>query len=219
LTRSRRYSKESFEHEIFLCTGLGRERLAAVAAHEFTHAWIQENVPRDRALDSDVEEAFCELAAYHIMQRRGQELECRMILDNAYTRGKIDVLVKASDSYQFHRVAAWMKSGRDNSLEADRTDRVIALKEAPQAFFGFPEVVHARAPEVLTLKGLSGRASRRFALINDTTLTAGEQARVRVANTNVVVRCDEIRDHSVVIHVDGVPAPVELQLDPRAEAR
>lgn len=213
ITRTRRYSKDSFEHEIFLCSGLAKMRLAAVAAHEYTHAWIHENVPSGRVINADVEEAFCELSAYTLMTRRGQDIEKKMILENAYTRGKIEVLVKAADSFQFFRVAQWMKSGSDETLDPDRTDRVIALKSSALPTFGFLQVVQARAPDVLTLKGLSGKEGRRFALINDTTLQVGEESRVRVAETNVILRCEGIGKESVIVRVNGAPKTTELALE------
>jgi hypothetical protein len=36
-------------------------------------------------------------------------------------------------------------------------------------------------PDTLVLRGISGTPQRRFALVNDTTLEKGEQAKVRVA--------------------------------------
>lgn len=212
VTRTRRYSKEGLEHEIFLCLGLPRNRFAAVAAHEYAHTWVHENVPSDRVLDRDTVEAFCELAAYEIMRQRGEAMEMEAIVNNTYTRGKIDVFLKASADYQFHRVAQWMKSGLDDSLEKDRTQQVTRLKPSGLPTFGYLPVVHARAPEVLVLKGLSGRAPKQYALINDTTLQVGEAAKVRVADTNVLVRCLEIREQSVLVRVNQATEPVELRL-------
>lgn len=214
LTRSRPAGRGVWEHEIFLCSGLTRQRLAAVAPHEFTHAWVRENTPRDRKLDADTEEGFCELAAFQLMTERGQEWERRQILANTYTRGKIGVLVKVSDDYQFHRVAAWIKGGVDATLESDRPDRLIAMKTA-KVPSGFLVEARTRVPDTLVLKGLSGSGAHRFALINDATLAAGEQARVRVGDSNVVVRCEEIRQASAVVRVAGSPGSLELQLTPR----
>ncbi len=214
VTRSRRYSQDTFQHQIFLCRGLSRSRIAAVSAHEYMHAWICENVPTDRKLDRDIEEGFCELAAYQLMRQRGEAYEQRMIMENAYTRGKIQVLVKISEDYQFYRVAEWMKKGKDDTLAHERPDRVVALQsESSFPVFGYLEVVHARAPEVLTLKGLSGSTNKRYALVNDATLQIGEEVKVRVGSSNVLVRCLEIRDRSVLVRINGAGDSVELTLD------
>ena len=70
-------------------------------------------------------------------------------------------------------------------------------------------------PNRLTLKGLAGRAQNRFALINNVTLRAGEEERVRVGASNVVVRCLAIGENSARIHVQGESSPRELCLETR----
>ena len=67
-------------------------------------------------------------------------------------------------------------------------------------------------PDKLVLRSLSGAASRRLALVNNQTLANGEETRVRVGQTNVLVRCLEIRDRSVVLRVGGRTEPMELFL-------
>jgi hypothetical protein len=64
------------------------------------------------------------------------------------------------------------------------------------------------------LRGISGTPQRRFALINDATLQKGEQGKVRVGGTNVVVRCLEISDASVVVTVNGAAEQMQLFLKP-----
>ena len=59
-----------FKHSINLINGLGRARLAATAAHEFTHAWMHENIPETRKLEKDTIEGFCELVAFKLMSER-----------------------------------------------------------------------------------------------------------------------------------------------------
>ena len=76
-------------------SGLGRGRLAAICAHEYTHTWLHENVPSDRALDRDTVEGFCELVAYKLMTQRHEEGEKKVILANAYTRGQVNAFVQA----------------------------------------------------------------------------------------------------------------------------
>jgi len=64
----------------------------------------------------------------------------------------------------------------------------------------------------LSLKGISGPANRRFALINNQPLAAGESAYVRIATGQVKVHCWEIRENSVIISVEGDPEQKELRL-------
>ena len=62
------------------------------------------------------------------------------------------------------------------------------------------------------LRSISGTAQRRFALVNDATLAKGDQAKVRVGNTNVVVQCLDITDTSVVLNVNKSGERTELFL-------
>jgi hypothetical protein len=83
---------ERFEHRIYLLSGLSRLRLAAVGAHEYTHAWLRENIAKDRQIDGDTVEGFCELVAYKLMVLRGEEREQKVIQANLYSRGQITLL-------------------------------------------------------------------------------------------------------------------------------
>lgn len=64
----------------------------------------------------------------------------------------------------------------------------------------------------LSLKGITGSKGRRLALINNQLFETGEQATVRVPTGQIKVRCVEIRDHSVIITVDGGSDTKELRL-------
>lgn len=62
----------------------------------------------------------------------------------------------------------------------------------------------------LALKGISGTREHRFALINNVTFQAGETARVKSVDHEVVVHCQEIRDDSVLITADDKPMELKL---------
>jgi thiol-disulfide isomerase/thioredoxin len=64
----------------------------------------------------------------------------------------------------------------------------------------------------LALKTISGTANRRFALLNDQTLTAGETLPVKLLDGKVNVRCVEIREQSVIVDVQGEKGPREIRL-------
>jgi hypothetical protein len=220
LTRTRSFSSRQHQHQIYLISGLSRARLAAVCAHEYTHTWLHENVPTDRALDHDTVEGFCELIAYKLMTERGEELEKRVILANAYTRGQVNAFVQAEAEHHFHRIVKWVKTGQDDVLPRTNSNRVLALRRSEPAVLPWPppSATPTRVPDRLVLKGLSGSPARRFALINDSTLMQGEEGRVRVGNSSLVVRCVEIRTRSVVVRVAGQPALTELFLNEDAPA-
>jgi thioredoxin-related protein len=64
----------------------------------------------------------------------------------------------------------------------------------------------------LKLTGLSGTATRRFAIINNQTFAAGETARVKLQGGDVKVLCKEIRAKSVLVQVEGAIEAKELVL-------
>jgi thioredoxin-related protein len=75
------------------------------------------------------------------------------------------------------------------------------VRELP-LYGGAPPAPPQRYTE-LVLKSISGAKNRRFALLNNQTLAAGESARVKLGDTEVKVRCVEIRERSVVVAVEG----------------
>jgi thioredoxin-related protein len=65
----------------------------------------------------------------------------------------------------------------------------------------------------LKLTGLSGTASRRFALVNNQTFAPGETARVKLKDGEVKVLCKEIRERSILIQIEGTSETKELFLN------
>src|SRR5262249_42784286 len=163
---------------------LGPARLAAVCAHEYTHTWLHENVPASRGLDRDTVEGFCELVAYKLMTQRHEEGERRGILANAYTRGQVKAFVQAEAEHHFHRVLSGVTTGADAVLSVTNAERVLAVQEEEPALLRWPPPAPAPTPvpDTLLLRGISTSRTRRFALINDCTLTLNEEGRVRVGN-------------------------------------
>ena len=211
LTRSHRDKQREFDHEIYLLDGLKPARLAAICAHEFTHTWLHENLSEERRLDADTLEAFCELVAYKLMTQRNESVEKKVILANAYTHGQINALVQAEDAYQFHRVLDWFRSGADQRIDKSDIARVLNLqKDTAPILAWYPPAPPTSVPDTLQLKGISGTPSRRFALVNDCTLQKDEQAKVRIGKTNLVVRCLEITDRSVILQPLGSGQKIEL---------
>ena len=62
----------------------------------------------------------------------------------------------------------------------------------------------------LALKAISGAKDHRMALINNTTLMAGETGRVKIHDQQVIITMQEIRDDSVLIKVAGKTAELRF---------
>jgi hypothetical protein len=184
----------------------------ATLAHEYTHAWMAENVPTDRGLQNDTIEGFCELAAYRLMSDLGQQAEMRLILTNAYTRGQIHTFVKAEDNLRFYRIVEWIKAGVEDHIDTDNTASVLALRAPSPTSPALPAASATKVPDRLMLKGVSGRPGRWLALINDRTFQSGETARVRVGTTNFLVHCVSTEARSAVIELVETGARHELRL-------
>ena len=208
-----RGKRDQLEHRIHILSGLRKSRVAAVCAHEYTHAWLQENVVAGRKLDTDTIEGFCELIAFKLVSERNDAVEKKIILNNSYTSGQIHSLVKAEDRYRFPEIVKWMKDGVDDKVDFGNTARVLVRNSDNDPIqVAWQPVKPTAVPDTLVLRGISGTSQRRFALVNDTTLEKGEQAKVRVGSSNVVVRCVEISDSSVVLTVNGASQPTQLVL-------
>ena len=73
------------------------------------------------------------------------------------------------------------------------------------------------APEVedhlFTLKGISTYKDERWALINKYTFASGEEIDVKVEGRKLRVRCQEVRERSVVIRVGGASKELFLRPD------
>ncbi len=105
----------------------------ATCAHEYTHAWMGQNVRQGRlgAIDKDTVEGFCELVAYKYMESRNETAEMNQISKlNSYTRGKIKVLIAADAAYGFNAVVDWIMGGEDTTLEMASLERVRAVNGA-----------------------------------------------------------------------------------------
>jgi hypothetical protein len=200
-------------HTIDLLSFLSKSRLMAVCAHEYTHTWMNQNLKpgRQSSLDRDTVEGFCELIAHKYMESRQDSVQMGIIERNDYTKGQVNVLIAADQQYGFNTVLEWMENGEDNRLDMANLDRVRAVQDTPYTPLKSPAAVFAvvppppptKVPDTLVLKGISGTPEDRFALINNATFEPMEHGPVRVGQTNVLIRCLEIRDNSVVIQVDG----------------
>jgi hypothetical protein len=72
-------------------------------------------------------------------------------------------------------------------------------------------IVAGELPSTIVLKGLSGTAQKRLAVINNYTLAEGEETEIRAGGQLFRVRCVEIRERSVMVSVNGME-PKELKM-------
>ena len=217
LTRTAVNQAGEVKHEIFILSGLNPGRFMAVAAHEYTHTWLQENVPPGRVLDSDTVEGFCELVAYRLTEKRSDAIELGLILTNDYTRGQVHAFL-AVDASRFYETAKWMKSGIDQKLDPATVERVFLVTKEPKTqapgwAVGARPV--AAGPQTIKLRSVSGTPRRRFALINDQTFAANDLGRVRLGTSNVTIRCLEVTDEAAVIQLVPTGEKRKLVLEDR----
>jgi hypothetical protein len=206
-------------HAISLLSGLPRATLKATCAHEYTHAWVSENVPagRKRTLDGDAEEGFCELVSYLLMESQGEEEEKKQIKANAYTRGQIHLFLDAEHRFGFNEIVEWMEYGDDGRLRKDDLGRVRqvtfpARTNPPAPFWLMPPVKPPPAPDRLILSGITWSKPRPMALVNGRNFEVQTQASVQVGKTNVTVRCLAIRENSVLLQIVDTGEQRELRL-------
>jgi hypothetical protein len=209
-------------HLIHLLTGLPVAELRSVCAHEYSHAWVRDNVPQARhaRLGRDAEEGFCELVAYLLTDSQHEAVEEKRILQNHYTRGQIALFIEAEQRYGFNEVLDWMKYGVAPQLEAGHVDelrdvmmspaQLVAVsppvfndinKPAPRPAPKFalePAPKPAPSPATLKLEGILW-GKRPVAIINGRSFLANDLEKAPLGNTNVMIHCLEIREKSVRI--------------------
>jgi len=204
------------QHDIYLLHGVPRDEFLAVCAHEYTHAWLQEREKATRQLHKDTLEGVCELIAYQVVTRLRMDNEKERILNSSYTVGQINALVAAEKEYGMHRLIEWVDRGIDSWVDTNKLDAVLQLREpelpAEAPFQWLTPAVSPPAPNKLILKSLTGSSRQPLALINNATLAVGEEVKVRVGTSNVLVRCLAISNGVVTIQVQGDPKPIELRL-------
>jgi hypothetical protein len=204
-------------YKMRLMTGLPLAELKATCAHEYSHAWVGENVPKERRaeLGHDAEEGFCELVAYLLMDSQREEGQKKFILQNHYTRGQIDLFIEAEKRYGFDQVLDWMKYGVAGQLEAGHVDQLRDVKMPSAKSVASSPAIYSRtnkpapAPAIIKLDGVLW-GSRPMAIINGRSFLANDLNPVKVGGTNVLIRCLGIQKTSV--RIQNVDSGKEQQL-------
>jgi hypothetical protein len=195
-------------HEVVLLSGRLRIEIAATAAHEYTHLWINESRPPEHFIDDDTTEAICELSAYKLMEARSQPEQMQRILANPYTHGKINTLVALEQEHGIGYILNWVKNGTTTTLETESSALAApARKEAMTSMNATPPL-----PAELKLGGLLLEGRSRLAIINGVSFAAGETKSVPLQNRTVQIRCRKIDADGAELEVDGKTKPFTLKI-------
>lgn len=136
-------------HAISVLSGLSQPQLEAVAAHEFAHAWLNENLTAARraSLSKEAQEGFCELIAYELMQERGRVVERNQIRESPYTAGQLEAFLAAENLHGFNTVVDWVKTGEAGKLDPADPDGVRAVRTPdPESPAASSRSAHAGVP-------------------------------------------------------------------------
>jgi hypothetical protein len=191
-------------HEVVMLSGRRRSELAATAAHEYTHLWINENRPPDHAIGADTVEAICELAAYKLMQAHKASAAQKEIQENPYTHGEIKNLVALENQQGFGFVLNWVKNGTTAKLTNPAATPPAKSATATNAL---PQL-----PTQLRFTGLSVIGTERQAIINGVGFAPGEHRRMTLREKTVLVRCCQIRADEVLLQINDDADLVSLKL-------
>jgi len=205
-------------YKISLLTGQPLPQLEEVCAHELSHAWVGENVSPERhsRIDRDAEEGFCEMMGYLTMDAMGEEGEKKRVLENAYTRGQVQLFIAAEQQYGFDEVLDWMQYGVTGRLEENHLDEVrdvqMPVSRAVASFAARKNVGSAPAPasSTLQLQGIMW-GNMPSAIINGHSFFAGDENKVRLGQSTVSIRCLSVNKTSV--QIQNLDSGKEEQLD------
>ena len=213
-------------YKMRLMTGLPLAQLKETCAHEFSHAWVGENVLKERRarLGRDAEEGFCELVGYLLMDSQNEEVEKKRVLQNHYTRGQIDLFIEAEKQYGFDQVLDWMKYGVAEQLEAGHGDELRDVKmPSAKSVANNPNPAisinistnnkntnpPAPAPATIKLQGVLW-GNQPVAIINGCSFFAKDQKQLKIGGTNATIRCLEIGKKSV--RIQNIDSGTEQEL-------
>jgi hypothetical protein len=210
-------------YKMSLMTGMPVAELKETCAHEFSHAWVGENVPPERhaRLARDAEEGFCEMVAYLLMDSQNEAAQKNFILRNHYTRGQVELFIAAENNYGFDAILDWMKFGTTGKLDKDHVEairdisppvasnvvpgptRISKLDESNDIATNEPEPPPSSvsAPATLPTFKLQGIiwSHPPLTIINGCTFGVNDQGEVPLGKTNLAIRCLAIGKNSVRI--------------------
>lgn len=219
--------QNNVEFSISILSGQTPAATASTYAHELTHAWMMASLPpaRLKELHRDSVEGFCELVAFMLMREENETAQIAEVRTNFYTRGQIHLFIDAEQQFGFGDVLDWVRSGATNRLRVGESWCIRDLKvvketnNAPPPLMAYMPSAAVEWPDRLVLKSVSLGGKSPIALINQCTLGVGETGKVKLANTNLVIRCKAIRANSVLVEVVGTGKTQELRFEAQPKPR
>lgn len=202
---SRPAGNGGWTHEVVMLSGRTRDEMTAVAAHEYTHLWINENRRQDRHIDGDTVEAICELTAHKLMQQQKNAVMQKQILENPYTNGKIKDLVAVEREGGTDYVLNWVKNSTAETFDADASLAPLPAPVPATAFVPGPRPL----PQGLTFSGTMSFGSEQSAVINGQEFAADEQKVLKLRHGPVTVRYRELHGAEITIEADGKPLTLQ----------
>ena len=193
-------------HEVIMLSGRTRDEMTAVAAHEYTHLWINENRPASHHIDADTVEAICELTAYKLMGVKKLPGQQAKILKNPYTNGKIKTLVAVEQEAGSDYILNWVKTGQTETFDDDANLAPLPSPTPPVQIYRAPPPL----PVGLKFSGVMVFGKVRQAVIDGVAFEAGEQKTVKLRDRSVSVRCSAIHDDDVLVELNAAATPVSL---------
>jgi len=203
---TRKTSSGVCTHEVVMLSGRTREEMMAVAAHEYTHLWINENCPDSHQIGGDTVEAICELTAYKLMEHKKLPDRQKRILANPYTNGKIKDLIAVERDGGTDYVLNWVKNSRAETFDANAS---LAPMPAPVASAAAYVAGPKPLPQGLKFGGIMAFGKTHLAVINGQDFAVGDQKNIKLRNQSVTVHCVEVHDDEVKVEVNGKPLTLE----------
>jgi len=192
-------------HEVVMLSGRTRQEMMGVAAHEYTHLWINENCPASHHIDGDTVEAICELTAYKLMQQKKLPALQKHILENPYTNGKIKDLLAVEREGGTDYVLKWVKTSQAETFDVSANLPLLAAPAAPAPLVLAPRVL----PRGLKFSGLMSFGKEQTAVINGEEFAAGDRKSLKLRDRQAQVRCVEIQEGQITVEVDGKTLTLE----------
>lgn len=195
---TRKTSDGQCTHEVVMLSGRTKEEMTSVAAHEYTHLWINENCPDSHVIDGDTVEAICELTAYKLMQKENLPEQQKRILENPYTNGKIKILISVEHDGGTDYVLNWVKDSKDATFDEDANLAPLPTTAPTPEISYAPRVL----PQGLKFTGII-EIGKPQAVINDVPLAVGDEQIFKLRDKSVKIRCKQIGDKSIVVILNG----------------
>jgi len=192
-------------HEVVMLSGRTREEMESVAAHEYTHLWINENCPSGHHIDPDTVEAICELTAYKLMQAKRLPERQQAILENPYTKGKIKDLLAVEREGGTDYILNWIKTSNAETFDVNANLAPLPKPAAPVPFIPAPRPL----PIGLKFSGTMDFGKEQLAVINGEEFSAGEEKSIKLQNRSVLLHCLRVDANSVTVQVNGQQVTLE----------